>query len=69
MSDKNQNWWMCNECENIFQSVDLPQACPGCQKKCTFVNVTCYVPECGGPDNLDVRLVAARNAEARRLTQ
>lgn len=63
---KDTNWWMCSECENIFQIEDLPQTCPSCQKVCTFLNVTCYVPECGGPNNLDYRLVAAKSAEARK---
>lgn len=65
MKDRNTIWWMCSECENIFQAEKAPEKCPNCDRKCTFVDVSCYIPECGGPDNLDVRLVAARNAEAK----
>jgi hypothetical protein len=25
-------------------------------KTCAFRNVTCYTPECGGPENIDPRL-------------
>lgn len=64
--DKTKNWWMCSECEYVFQSETLSETCPSCKKKCTFVDVSCYIPECGGPGNLDMRLVAARSAEARR---
>ena len=61
MREPTKNWWMCSECEYIFETGELPETCPSCQKKCAFVNVTCYIPECGGPDNIDVRLVAARS--------
>jgi rubredoxin len=64
--NQTRNWWMCSECENVFQAEVPPESCPSCQKKCTFADVTCYVPECGGPANLDVRLVAARSEEARK---
>jgi hypothetical protein len=28
-----------------------PNVCPSCKEKCEFVDVTCYIPECGGPDS------------------
>jgi rubredoxin len=65
MKEPNQ-WWMCSECNNLFQAEMVPQVCPSCQKKCTFANITCYIPECGGPNNLDVRLVQARIEEAKK---
>ena len=66
MKDQEKSWWMCSECENVFQSEIAPSACPNCSKICTFLNVTCFIPECGGPDNVDMRLVAAKSAESRR---
>jgi rubredoxin len=66
VKEKATNWWMCSECENIFQDETPPATCPGCTKKCTFVDVTCYIPECGGPNNVDVRLVAVKSAEAKQ---
>ncbi len=62
----NNSWWMCSECEHVFQTNSLPQACPNCQKKCTFLDVSCYIPECGGLNNVDFRLVAAKSAESRK---
>jgi len=53
-------WWMCSECAYTFQAAPpLPEACPGCDEKCAFVDATCYTPDCGGPDsgNLDPRVV------------
>jgi rubredoxin len=68
MKEKTSNWWMCSECENVFQDEISPATCPSCLKKCTFVDVTCYIPECGGPKNVDTRLVAAKSVEARQRT-
>ena len=35
-----------------------PETCPSCKEPCTFTDVTCYTPECGGPEsgNFDPRL-------------
>ncbi|MDO8443227.1 MAG: hypothetical protein Q7S81_03175 [bacterium] len=59
------NYWMCSDCSYVFDAEDPPEKCPSCGGKCTFTNVTCYIPECGGPDHLDPRLVAQRAREAR----
>jgi len=53
-------WWKCDNCGYTFQSETLPAdgICPNCKEECTFKNVTCYVPECGGPEgeHIDHRL-------------
>jgi rubredoxin len=51
--------WKCSGCGYTFQSDSPPQDCPSCQQKCTFSDVSCYVPECGGPEsgNVDPRLL------------
>lgn len=59
----NKSWWICSECEYVMQAEVPPETCPRCKKKCLFSDVTCYIPECGGPNNLDVRLVALKHAE------
>jgi rubredoxin len=61
-----KSWWICSECDYVLQAEKPPQICPQCHKTCLFSDVTCYVPECGGPANLDVRLVAARHAQERK---
>jgi len=58
------NHWMCSECNYVFQAESPPEACPNCQVKCAFHDVNCYVPECGGPGNLDHKLVAQRVRES-----
>jgi rubredoxin len=59
-----KNWWICSECDYVTQAERPPQECPQCKKQCLFSDVTCYIPECGGPNNLDVRLVALKNAQS-----
>jgi rubredoxin len=63
---ENKSWWICSECDYTLQAEQPPKECPQCKKPCLFADVTCYVPECGGPNNLDVRLIAARKANDQR---
>lgn len=50
--------WKCNKCGNTINTETPPEICPSCKNKCEFVNVTCYTPECGGPEtgNVDERV-------------
>ena len=48
--------WKCTECGYTVAAAKPPEACPECKKACEFKNVTCYLPECGGPGNIDPRL-------------
>ena len=45
-------YWKCKECGYLMQEAQPPEQCPSCKKKCEFVDVSCYTPECGlaGPD-------------------
>ncbi len=59
MADK--IWWKCNSCGYRFQEeIDkpIPNVCPSCKEECTFTNVTCYSPDCGGVEsgNYDPKL-------------
>ncbi len=45
--------WQCIECGYFFDGVKPPDKCPGCGVGCTYADVTCYRPECGGPANPD----------------
>lgn len=51
-------YWKCSNprCGFLITASVPPDVCPQCGEKCPFVNVTCYVPECGGVDNIDRRL-------------
>jgi rubredoxin len=51
------NYWKCRECRLLITAANPPELCPICNKKCPFVDVTCYAPECGGPGNIDPRLL------------
>jgi rubredoxin len=42
--------WKCSNCGYTFDAEAAaapPASCPSCKEKCEFLNVTCYVPECG----------------------
>ena len=54
------NHWMCSNCGYVFEAETPPDVCPSCCVKCTFSDITCYTPECGGPGNVDYRLLAAK---------
>lgn len=45
--------WQCVECGYFCDGAKPPDSCPGCQAHCTYTDVTCYRPECGGPPNAD----------------
>ncbi|ROQ93393.1 rubredoxin-like domain-containing protein [Desulfosoma caldarium] len=46
--------WKCNNCGHTLQALTPPETCPSCKEKCEFLDVTCYIPECGGPDSGNV---------------
>jgi rubredoxin len=49
--------WQCSKCHYVLQAVQPPETCPSCNEHCQFVDVTCYIPECGfsGPDHRLIR--------------
>jgi rubredoxin len=46
-------YWMCESCGHCTSDLQPPEKCPHCDAKCSFRDVTCYRPECGGPGNID----------------
>jgi hypothetical protein len=51
--------WMCTVCGFLVSVEGPPCDCPSCKQACTFNDVTCYRPECGGEQNVDPLLVGA----------
>lgn len=49
-------YWKCGDCGYLLTAPAPPGECPECKAKDSFKNVTCYIPECGGPGNIDPRL-------------
>ncbi len=47
--------WKCKECGYTVQADKPPEECPGCKRKCEFVDVSCYIPDCGNTGS-DTRL-------------
>ncbi|MDY6842603.1 MAG: hypothetical protein SVW57_00740 [Thermodesulfobacteriota bacterium] len=45
--------WKCSDCGYTLKADVPPQKCPSCKEGCTFVDATCYTPECGGPENIN----------------
>ena len=56
--DVTKSWWTCSECRYTLQAPLPPEVCPACQKKCQFIESTCYTPECGGPQNPDPQIIS-----------
>ena len=49
-------FWKCSKCGFSLEAPTPPKVCPECKEACEFKNVTCYLPDCGGPGNPDSRL-------------
>jgi rubredoxin len=58
--------WQCSNCGYLFQAESVPDQCPSCKQTCTFSDVTCYTPDCGGPSNIDPRLVGKKDKPVNR---
>lgn len=42
----------CSNCGYTLEAPTPPEECPSCREKCEFLDVTCYIPECGtGPSD------------------
>jgi len=48
--------WQCSKCHYVLQAAQPPEICPSCHEHCQFVDVTCYIPECGF-SGVDSRLI------------
>jgi len=46
--------WKCGNCGYTFESEAVPEKCPACGESCSFLDVTCYTPDCA--DGVDERL-------------
>ena len=53
---ESQTSWKCSDCGLIVQAEKPPEICPSCKGRCEFIDVSCYLPDCGGPGNIDPRL-------------
>ena len=53
--------WQCSNCGYTFASETMADRCPSCKQTCTFKDITCYVPDCGGPQNIDPRLARKKS--------
>ena len=49
-------YWKCSNCGFTITAKAPPDVCPSCGEKYDFIDVTCYIPECGGPGRVDPRL-------------
>ncbi len=50
--------WKCSNCGYTVKVQVPPDPCPNCGVSCEFLNVTCYIPDCGdaGSGNIDPRI-------------
>ncbi len=54
-------FWKCANCGYTVTAGVPPEECPECGHRDGFLNVTCYIPECGGPGHIDERLARKQN--------
>lgn len=62
-------YFKCSNCQNTLEADTPPEICPACRQKCGFIDVTCYTPECGGPDSKSVNPDMYQNDEQSGKTQ
>ncbi len=43
--------WICNKCGYTLEAETPPEECPSCKGSCTFVDNSCYTPDCAGTPN------------------
>lgn len=55
-ADDHSPYWKCSSCQYVLQAAQPPEVCPSCQQTCQFIDVTCYIPECGFT-GADARLI------------
>ncbi|MCZ7395652.1 MAG: rubredoxin-like domain-containing protein [Candidatus Methanoperedens sp.] len=49
--------WKCSLCGYQFEGEATPPGrCPSCKEACAFIDATCYIPECEGPEGRDRRI-------------
>jgi rubredoxin len=62
-------YFKCDNCGNTLEATTPPEICPACSQKCSFVDVTCYTPECGGPDSQNINPTMLKKENATDKTQ
>jgi rubredoxin len=40
------NDWKCKNCGYELKAQKPPEECPSCKKKCEFMDISCYTPDC-----------------------
>lgn len=45
------NSWMCEKCGYNMEADAPPEKCPSCNADCSFVDNSCYTPDCAGKPN------------------
>lgn len=51
-----RTFWNCGHCGFTLEAANPPKTCPTCRQECEFKDVSCDLPECGGPGHVDPRL-------------
>ena len=49
-------YWKCEKCGFLITAAKPPDVCRECGERCSFIDVTCYIPECSGLARVDRRL-------------
>ena len=53
----NKVQWKCSGYRYELEGTAIPpEKCPGCGQTCSFIDATCYIPECEVPEGRDRRI-------------
>jgi len=58
--------WQCSSCGYTFGAEAPPDKCPSCKEDCTFRDVSCYTPDCGGPGNINLDIAGQKKEPVRK---
>lgn len=58
--------WKCDYCNYSTEAEVPPDKCPSCHRRCTFILVDCYTPDCGGPEAGGVDLTLYHRSQPGR---
>ncbi len=42
------NSWLCSTCGYTLEAEIPLEKCPSCKSECSFVDNSCYIPDCAG---------------------
>lgn len=55
--------FMCTNCQYTLEADAPPEKCPSCGKTCSFIDASCYTPDCGCEKGLNTSIYDSHKSE------